>query len=472
MLLHAPRHGNRRLHLRRPAAADPAAPARLGLVLAATSLAMFVVDLDFFALNLSVPKMASDLGVTTTDMQWVISGYMLAGGAFLIPGGRLGDILGRRRMLLTGLVLFGGASAICGSAPSAGVVIAFRVVQGLGCAILFPVCIAVVTNAFPEERRKRAIGNLYGLAAIATAAGPFVGGALTSVSWRLVFFVNVPIALAAIVLTLRAVPESRDETAPRHIDLRGLATVALGIAAITFAVDRGQVWGWASAATLGTFGAGLVLLAGFVAIERRVRFPLVDLGLFRNLPYVRVTLLGMLGNIAFCVTTFGSTLYLQDVRGFSPILAGLIFLGASATLGVAGPLSGRLGERFDIPALMTVAMIVGAAGLIVVGGGGSLWVYIPALTVFGIGYGLCWSLASVGTQTVVPVNQAGEASGVTLAIVVGVAGLGVAVAAAVIEVIASGDSSLGGAIEDVLRVTAVASAVSAVGLMVLRRRAG
>jgi EmrB/QacA subfamily drug resistance transporter len=467
MLLHAPRRGERTLHLRGPAGG---VPVRLGLVLAATSLAMFVVDLDFFALNLSVPRMASDLDVSATDMQWVISGYMLAGGAFLIPGGRLGDILGRRRMLIIGLALFGGASAICSVAPSAGVVIGFRIVQGLGCAILFPICIAVVTNAFPEDRRKRAIGNLYGLAAIATAAGPFVGGALTSVSWRLVFLVNVPVTIAAIVLAIRAVPESRDETVPRHIDLPGLATVALGIAGITFAVDRGDAWGWTSVATLGTFAAGLALLIGFVAIERRVRLPLVDLSLFRNLPYVRVTLLGMVGNIAFCVTTFGATLYLQEVRGFSPILAGLIFLGASATLGVAGPLSGRLGERFDIPALMTVAMIVGAVGLLVVGGGGSLWLYIPALSVFGIGYGLCWSLASVGTQTVVPINRAGEASGVTLAIVVGVAGLCVAIAAAIIEVIAAGGNSLGGGVEDVLRVTAVGSAVSAIGLTMLRPR--
>src|SRR4051812_22839510 len=161
--------------------------------MAAAGLAMFVTNLDFFALNLSVPGMARDLHVSATDMQWVISGYMLALAAFLIPGGRLGDILGRKRMLMIGLAIFGATSLVCGVGQSAGFVIGFRVLQGLGAAILFPLSIAVVTNAFPEERRKRAIGNLYGLGAVATAAGPFIGGLLTeAVSWRAVFLVNVP----------------------------------------------------------------------------------------------------------------------------------------------------------------------------------------------------------------------------------------------------------------------------------------
>src|SRR5215218_935909 len=198
----------------RPRRGEPAGgvaerPQRLGLVLVAAGLAMFIVDLDFFALNLTIPKMAEELDTSATNMQWVISGYMLAGGAFLIPGGRLGDILGRRMMLITGIAIFGGASLACGLAPSPEVLIGFRVIQGIGCSILFPVTIAVVTNAYPEERRKRAIGNLYGLAAIATAAGPFVGGGLTEAfGWRWVLLVNVPIAAAALALTLYAVRES------------------------------------------------------------------------------------------------------------------------------------------------------------------------------------------------------------------------------------------------------------------------
>jgi EmrB/QacA subfamily drug resistance transporter len=453
----------------RRGAPHAAEPARLGLVLLAAGLAMFIVDLDFFALNLAVPEMAEELDTSATNMQWVISGYMLAGGAFLIPGGRLGDILGRKRMMITGLAVFGGASAACAAAPSPEVLIGFRVIQGLGCSILFPVCIAVVTNAFPEDRRKRAIGNLYGLAAIATAAGPFVGGGVTdALGWRWVFLINVPIAAAALVLAVYAVRESRDETVPRRIDFAGLAAVALGIAAVTFAVDKGEAWGWDSARTLLTFGAGVALLAAFVLVERGVRIPLVDLRLFRNRPYVVITLLGMVANIAFCVSTFASTLFLQRAEGYSPLVAGVIFLAASGALAVAGPVSGVLGERFDVARLMAVANVTGAAGLLVVAADPALAIYIAGLGVFGGGYGLSWALTSVGTQTVVPTERAGEASGVTLAIVVGVAGLGVAIAAAVIEVLTGGGTSEGEAIEELLRYVAIGSGIAALGLGLVR----
>ena len=466
------------LHGVPPAPGGDGAPAvRLPLVLAATAIAMFAINLDFFALNLAIPGMASDLGVSTTDMQWAVSGYMLALAAFLIPGGRLGDIVGRRRMLVAGLVVFGAGSLASGLAPSAGVMIGFRIVQGIGAAILFPLCIAVITNAFPEARRKRAIGNLYGLGALATALGPFVGGFLTGVlSWRWVLLINVPVVLAAIALTLRAVPESRDENVPRRIDLGGLALVAFGIAALSYAVDRGDGWGWTSGRTVGLLATGVALIVAFVAVERRVRWPLVDLSLFRNRPYVAITLLGMVANVVFVATTFASTLYLQDVRDYSPTEAGAIFLAASATLGVAGPLSGYLGERLDIPRLMAAAIGVGAIGLIAVAADSALAVYLPGLAAFGIGYGLCWSMASVGTQSVVSTARAGEASGVTLAIVIGVAGLAVALTASLIEVVAAGGTGEGSAVEEILRALAIGSVALAVPLAALgsglsRRRA-
>jgi len=440
---------------------------RLRMVLAATAMAMFATNLDFFALNLAIPGMARELDVSTTDMQWAISGYMLALGSFLIPGGRLGDILGRRRMLIIGTTIFGLSSLAGGLAPSAGFLIGARLVQGIGAAILFPLAIAVVTNTFPEERRKRAIGNLYGLAAAATAVGPFVGGGLTeALSWRWVLLINVPVAAIAIVLMVRSVPESRDETVPREIDFGGLAAVALGIGAITFAVDRGDAWGWGSGRTIGLFAIGLALLLGFVAIERRTRFPLVDLALFRNRRFVAITLLGMIANIAFVVTTFATTLYLQDVRGYSPLEGGLIFLSASLMQAVAGPLSGRLAERFNIPRTMLVAILVGALGLLVIAAGLGIGIIAAALVVFGLGYGLCWAILSVGTQSVVPTDRAGEASGVSLSIVIGMAGLGVAVVASLIEVIAGGGTGEGVAIEQILRVIAIGSVIAAIPLAI------
>jgi EmrB/QacA subfamily drug resistance transporter len=435
------------------------------MVLAATAMAMFATNLDFFALNLSIPGMARELDVSTTDMQWAISGFMLSLGSFLIPGGRLGDVLGRRRMLIAGTAIFGLASLAGGLAPSAGFLIGARILQGMGAAILFPLSIAVVTNIFPEERRKRAIGNLYGLAAAATAVGPFVGGALTELlSWRWVLLVNVPTAAIAITLMARSVPESRDETVPRHIDFSGLASIALGIGAVTFAVDRGDVWGWGSARTIGLFAAGLALLVAFVTIERRARWPLVDLSLFRNRRFVAITLLGMTANIAFVVTTFAATLYLQDVRGYSPLQGGFIFLAASAMQAVAGPLSGRLAERFNIPRTMLLAIVVGAAGLLVIAAGLGIGIFAAALSVFGLGYGLCWAMLSVGTQAVVKQEHAGEASGISLSIVIGMAGLAVAVVASLIEVVTSGGTGEGIAIEQILRMIAVGSVVVAIPL--------
>lgn len=443
----------------------------LAMVLAACALAMFATNLDFFALNLSIPGMARDLDVSTTDMQWAISGFMLALGAFLIPGGRLGDIVGRRTMLICGTGLFGITSLIGGLAPSAGFLIGARLFQGIGAAIMFPVAIAVVTNTFPEDRRKRAIGNLYGLAAAATAVGPFVGGGLTELlSWRWVLLVNVPVTLVAIALMLRSVPQSRDETVPGEIDWGGLAAVALGIGSITFAVDRGETWGWGSPQTIGLFAGGAALLAAFVAIERRVAWPLVDLGLFRNRPYVSITLLGMTANIVFVVTTFAATLYLQDVRGYSPLEGGFIFLAASVMQAVAGPLSGRLAERFDVPRVMAVSIAVGAAGLLAVAAGLGIGIYAAALVVFGLGYGLCWAMLSIGTQSVVPTEQAGAASGVSLAVVIGMAGLCVAIAAALIEALTAATRPEGEAIEEILRVLAIASVPLAIAFAALSGR--
>jgi MFS family permease len=436
--------------------------ARLRRILLAVSLAMFLVQLDFFALNLALPQMAHELHVTTTDMQWAISGYMLAVGAFMIPGGRLGDILGRKRVLLAGVALFGVTSLAAGVSDSAGMVIAFRVLQGVGAALSFPVGIAALTNAFPEERRQAAIGNAYGIAAAGTAIGPFVGGALSELSWRWVLLFNVPLALAAVLLGLGSMEESRDPTVPRTIDVKGVAAVALGIAALTFAVDRGDVWGWTSAATLGTFAVGALMLVAFVAIERRVRFPLVELSLFRNTPYVVITLAGMVSNICFCVTTFAVTIYLQQVRGLSPIEAGVVFLAPSLTLAVMGPLSGRIGPRFRPIGVMATAIGAGSVGLLILSGAHAWALFVPAFALFGAGLGFGWSFVSVATQSVVKPERAGEASGVTLTIVVAVAGLCVATAATLLEVLEAGGATANEANQALLQWTAIgALAVSA-----------
>jgi EmrB/QacA subfamily drug resistance transporter len=438
---------------------------RPSMTLFASALGISLIQLDFLALVVALPAMASELGTTTTDLQWAISGYMLSLAAMLVPGGRLGDIFGRKRMLVIGLVLFGIASLGGGLSPNVEVVILWRIVQGIGAGIMFPLVVAVITDAYPPKETMRAIGNAYGVGAVALALGPIVGGVLTELlSWRIVLLVNVPLAGVAIAVAAVGIHESRDPTVPRTVDVPGLLAIVAGIAIVTYAVDRAATWG--TVRTLVVVALGVLSFVGFVMRERRTEWPLVRLDLFRNAPYVVVTLMGLVANTGLVVMIFASTIYLQQVDSDSPLQAGLILLAASVTVGVAGPVSGRLGERYDIPRTMMVATIIGSVGLVVVSLGGALPVYVTALAVVGAGLGVGWSMASIGTQTVVPTEQAGLASGVTLAIVIGIAGLAVTLGGTLIEL---GDD-LGSAIETLLLTLAIGSAVAAALLGVVAAR--
>jgi MFS family permease len=252
--------------------------------------------------------------------------------------------------------------------------------------------------------------------------------------------------------------------------------VTAGIAAVAYAIDRGSTWGWLSASTLLLAAAGIALLFAFVAIERRVRSPLVDLDLFRNVPYVLVTSAGMVGNLAFCLMLFLSTIYLQQVRDLSPLVAGVVFLGPALANAVAGVLAGRLGARGSLPHhVMGAALAIGALALF----GLSIFTgwpwYISAFTLAGFGLGITWAYTSVGTQAVVPESMAGGASGVTLAGAVAAGGLSVVVGATILEVLTARGDSTTDAIQIMMAVLAGLAAVAAVGLAccgrVMRTRA-
>ena len=443
---------------------------RLRLILAATAVALFCVNLDLFALNLALPRMARSFAVSTGDLQWVVSAYLLVFGAMLVFGGRLGDIFGRRKILLVGLGIFGASSLACGLAPDAPVLIAFRVVQGVGAALLWPTAVAVVANAFPKELIGRSVGLLYGLGAIGIALGPFAGGTLTGlVGWRWVFWINVPFALVAMAFTLKAVPESRDESVPRHLDLPGVVLLTTGIAVITLALDRTTAWGWMSAPTLGSLLGGIALLVSFVLVERRVRWPLVDLRLFRNVPYDVVTIAGMFSNMAYTSFVFLSTLYLQQVRGLSPIQAGLIFLAPATAAALAGPISGRL-VAFNHPTLVMAGAIgVGGIGLLVLSVSTSWLVYIPAFGLTGLGVGIGWAFASAATQQVVDPSRAGEAAGMTLTVLITMGGLAVAAVATGARSLQIAGTSQASAIHELLRIMGLAMVVLTLALLALHR---
>lgn len=430
---------------------SPGGKVRSGWVLAAVATALFCVQIDYFAMNLALPRMAAELESNATDLQWVISVYMLSLGAFMVPAGRIGDIFGRRRALLAGIALFGLASAMCAVAPSAALVIVFRAVQGVGAALIFPVSVSVLTNVFPAARASHAIGVAYGIAGLGNAAGPLVGGLLTqTLGWRWIFWLLVPLALAAFVIAAVTVPESSDDSVPRRIDVTGLALITLGIGLFTLTFDRAPSWGWLAPGTVVAFIGAIAVLGLFVVVENRVQWPLLDMTLFRNARFTVLVVAGTVANIAYAVTIYLSTLNLQQVRGLDPLMAGLAFLGPSIGAALGGPLSGRLAAKYPPVLVMGVGCVASAASLAALAVSGGWIAYVIALTACGFTMGLVYAFTTVATQAVVRPERAGEAAGVALTSLVTLAGVGVAVSGTIVEVLRHGGMSEGRGISLIL----------------------
>lgn len=412
--------------------AESPSAARTGAFIA-VAVALFCIQVDFFALNLAIPGIADELGVTPSAAQWTLSAYMLAIGCFFIVGGRLGDVFGRRGTLLAGIALFAAGSVGCALAPGLALLVAARIVQGIGAGFVFPVSVAVISNAFPEESRARALGAAFGIANIGTALGPFVGGGFTEgPGWRWIFWLLAPLSAVALLIAVRYVPDSRDTSAPRQLDLIGCFTIVCTLAALTTAVERGSAWGWDSVRTLTLLGTSVLTGGLFLLRERLARHPLVDLRLFRNVPYVLVTGMGSVANMGYGVSVFVATLYLQGVRGLSPLMAGIVFLAPAVLVALSGPLGARLAPRMRPTAVMALAGAIAGTGMITLSHVTAWWLYVPVFAWCGLGLGLGWTFSSVATQQVVPTARAGEASGVLLTFLVTLGAIALAAAATTI----------------------------------------
>jgi EmrB/QacA subfamily drug resistance transporter len=378
------------------------------------SVGVVLVGLDASVVAIANPRIAADLNASLSDLQWITDSYLLALASLLIFGGKLGDMFGRRRMFLIGVVGFAASSVGIGLIGSVSGVIALRAVQGVFGALLMPSTLAIVRNAFPPHKLNTAIGIWGAASGVSVAAGPILGGLLVErFSWESVFYINVPIAVVAVLLGVAAVVESRGSDA-RNLDVAGTLTLSGGLSLLVFGLIKAPEWGWRDPQTLAFLIGGALVLGAFIVVERHTAEPLLPLRLFRNrslsigVAVVTINFFGLFGALFFM------TLYLQNLQGWSPLATGVRTLPLSAAMVIAAPLSGVLTEKFG-PRPSMVGGLAGVAGGLVLlsrlaadSGYGAIW---PAFALLGAGIGLVLTASSEAIVGSAPVDDAGVAGG-------------------------------------------------------------
>ncbi len=386
------------------------------LVLAICCLSLFIVGLDSTIVNVALPSIGRELHSSVSGLQWTIDAYTLVLASLLMFSGSTADRIGRRRTFQTGLALFTLGSLLCSLAPGLGWLVAFRMLQAVGGSMLNPVAMSIITNTFTEPaERAKAIGVWGGVFGLSMALGPVAGGALVdSVGWRGIFWVNIPVGIAAIILTALFVPESRSDRYRRPDPLGQLLIIAL-LASLTYAIIEGPGSGWGSTKIVIFFVIAAVALAVFVPYERRRRDPLIDPRFFRSAPFSGATVAAVSAFAALGGFLFLNTLYLQDVRGFSPLVSGLYLLPMAVTLAVCAPLSGRIvasrGARFPMAAA-GVALIAAGILLTWLTNSSSPGFLVISYMVFGAGLGMVNAPITNSAVSGMPRQQAGVAAGV------------------------------------------------------------
>ncbi|HEX4015948.1 MAG TPA: MFS transporter [Frankiaceae bacterium] len=386
------------------------------LILVICCAAVLMSGMDNTIVNIALPVIHKDLHASLSELQWVVDAYTLVLASLLMLSGSLGDRLGRRVIFLIGLIVFTTGSALCGLAPGLGWLIAFRCVQALGGSMLNPVAMAIITNVFTDSRERAfAIGVWGGIVGISIGLGPVIGGVLLQFAgWRSIFWVNVPIGIAAIVLLMLFVPESR-ASVPRRPDPVGQVLVILGLAALTSAIIEAPNRGWISAATAVAFGITAVAFGALGAWESHRNQPLIELRFFRSIPFSGATLMAVCAFGNYSGFLFLNTLYLQQVRGYSPLTAGLLTIPLAVGSLIFSPLSGRIvgarGPRIPLVSAGLV-MTLGALMMIPADPGTPIPYIIVCYLLFSIGFGLVNTPITNTAVSGMPRSQAGIASGI------------------------------------------------------------
>ena len=336
------------------------------LVLVLICMAQFMVVLDATIVNVALPSIQKDLGLSEANLQWIINAYTLLFGGFLLLGGRAGDLLGRKRVFLVGLVIFTTASLLNGLATSSGMLIGFRSLQGLGAALISPAALSIISTTFAEgKERARALGVWAAIAIGGSAFGLVLGGWLTqSFSWPWIFFVNVPVGVATFLLALRFVPESREEGAHRSYDIAGAVTITGGLMSLVYAIVKAETEGWTASTTLIFFAVAIVLIVAFVFRELRAVQPLVRLSIFRVRSLLTANLTMFLVFSGMFAMFFFNTLYIQRVLGYHPLKAGVAFLPFTAGIMVSAGIASGFAPRIGVRPVAAAGMILTAIGML------------------------------------------------------------------------------------------------------------
>jgi EmrB/QacA subfamily drug resistance transporter len=384
--------------------------------LAAMCFALFMIMLDNTVVNVALPSIQRDLGASLSSLEWTVNAYTLAFAVLLVTGGRLGDIFGRRRVFLFGVVLFAASSAAIGLAPDQGWLVAGRAIQGAGAAFMMPGTLSIISNTFPPAERGRAIGTWAGVSALALALGPAVGGALTEyVSWRAIFFLNLPVAVGAVIVTLFAVRESFDKTVDRRVDFAGIGTLSVGLSALVLALVEGNGWGWSSPEIIILLATAVIGLTAFVLVETHGKAPMVQFEFFRSRTFLGANTVAFIVSFAMLAMFFFLALYMQNILHYSALEAGIRFLPSTVVIIFAAPIAGRLADRIGPRIPMTAGLALAAVALYLqstlAASSGYSDLLVPFM-IMGLGMGLTMSPMSTAAMNSVSPDKAGVASGI------------------------------------------------------------
>ena len=385
-------------------------------ILALAGTGAFMTTLDSSIVNISLPSIARAFGVPLNGaVEWVIIGYLVVIAAVLLTAGRLADMIGRKPIFLVGIAVFTLGSAICGAAPSLGILIAARGFQGLGGALLFSVNIAMLTHAFPDSERGRALGYNAIVVALGVSVGPTLGGIITEyLTFRWIFYINVPIGIIVCAAALFVLKEPLHRGQGRF-DPAGAVLLAIGMASLTLGVSFGQEWGWASLRFIASVVIGVAALVAATLVERRIKEPILDLNLLKNRVFVSANISFMLCMLALFAVSFLLPFYFEELKGYSVIKSGLLLTPLSLALAVVAPISGILADRIGSRWLSPIGLAIACAGLVLLSqlnAQSSVWDIVWRLAVTGIGQGIFQAPNTRAIMGTAPPNEQGAASGI------------------------------------------------------------